>query len=324
MIPRIRFAALPTPLEPAPRLSAALGGTRIFIKRDDLTGLAFGGNKTRKLEFALAEALANGARMLITVGGIQSNHCRQTAALAARYGLKCVLVLSGDPPEHVTGNTLLDQLFGAEIRWTTRSEREAVLQREFQTAWEAGDRPYLIPLGASNATGALGYAFAFDELLKQLEQDHIHPDWILVASSSAGTQAGLVLGARRAGWPGKILGISIDEPENILQEHVARIATEASQRFNENVQVTPQEVLVNADYLGAGYAIMGDPEREAIRLFARTEGLVLGPVYTARAAAGMIDLIQKKVIGPSDTVIFWHTGDTPTLFADPYAQTLFE
>ena len=157
----------PPPSKPLPRLSAALGGPRLLVKRDDLTGLAFGGNKTRKLEFVLAEAQANGARTLITVGAAQSNHCRQTAALAARAGLDCILVLSGDAGRAASGNLLLDQLFGAEIVWTSRPEREEALQKTFDTAWEEGRRPYLIPLGASNALGALAYEAAFQEFLEQ-------------------------------------------------------------------------------------------------------------------------------------------------------------
>ncbi len=319
MIPRIRIAHLPTPVENLARLSAALGGPRLLVKRDDQTGLAFGGNKTRKLEFALADAQANGARTLVTTGAAQSNHCRQTAAIAARVGLDCILVVNGDPAAPPTGNMLLDGLFGAEIVWTaTREEREAALPRTFQEAWEKGRRPYLLPLGASNAVGALGYEFAFEELLGQ----SVNPDWIVFASSSGGTQAGLVLGARRAGWKGKILGISVDEPEAKLQAMIASIATEASERFGEQIVFKPSEILVNCDYIGAGYGIMDKPEIEAIKLFARTEGLLVDPVYTGRAAAGMIDLIRKGFFKKDETVLFWHTGGTPALFASQYAQKL--
>ena len=318
MIPRIRIAHLPTPVEALPRLSAALQGPRLLVKRDDQTGLAFGGNKTRKLEFCLAEALANGAKTLVTCGAAQSNHCRQTAALAARVGLDCILVMNGEAVQVPTANLLLDTLFGSEIVWTTRPERQTTLEHAFQQAWEAGRRPYLMPLGASNATGSLGYAFAFDELMQQ----DVKPDWIVVASSSGGTQAGLVLGARRAGWQGKILGISIDEPQDHLQEQVARLASEASERFGERLVIQPQEVLVNADYLGAGYGIMGEPEMEAIHMFAGLEGLLIDPVYTGRAAAGMIDLIRKGFFKRGETVLFWHTGGTPALFASAYATGL--
>jgi D-cysteine desulfhydrase family pyridoxal phosphate-dependent enzyme len=318
MIPRIRIANLPTPVESLPRLSAFLGGPRLWVKRDDLTGVALGGNKVRKLELVLAEAQANGARTLVTVGAAQSNHCRQTAALAAHFGMDCILVLSGDPTQAPTGNLLVDELLGAEIVWTDRKDRTAVLQQTFDHAWESGRRPYLIPLGASNPLGALGYMFAFDELLAQ----QVQPDWIVVASSSGGTQAGLVLGARRAGWKGRILGISIDEKDTDLQETVSHLATEASDLAGQRMEFKPADILVNDDYLGEGYGVMGAPEKEAILAFARQEGLLLDPVYTGRAAAGMIDLIRRGFFKPRDTVLFWHTGGTPALFADTYQSNL--
>jgi D-cysteine desulfhydrase family pyridoxal phosphate-dependent enzyme len=318
LIPRIRLAHLPTPVEPMLRLARALHGPRLWVKRDDQTGLAMGGNKTRKLEFVLAEAQANGARTLITTGAAQSNHCRQTAALAARAGLKCTLVLSGEPGDQPEGNLLIDNLLGANIVWTSRPERDEKLQQTFASSWEAGERPYLIPLGASTPTGSLGYAFAFDELMQQ----DVNPDWIIIASSSAGTQAGLVLGARRAGWQGKILGISIDHPQAELQTRVAELATVASDRLGAQIEFTPAEIHVNDDYLGGGYGVMARPEIEAIRLFAQNEGLLLDPVYTGRAAAGMIDLIRKGFFNEQETVLFWHTGGTPALFSSPYAGQL--
>jgi D-cysteine desulfhydrase family pyridoxal phosphate-dependent enzyme len=320
MIPRIRIAHLPTPVESLPRLSAFLGGPRLWVKRDDLTGIAFGGNKVRKLELVLAEAQANGARTLVTVGAAQSNHCRQTAALAAHYGMACILVLSGDPSQAPSGNLLVDEMFGAEIVWTDRQDRSTVLQQTFDRAWESGRRPYLIPLGASNPLGALGYMFAFEELLAQ----QVHPDWIVVASSSGGTQAGLVLGARRAGWKGRILGISIDEKDSDLQVIVSHLATEASDLAGQRIGFKPADILVNDDYLGEGYGVMGSPEKEAILAFARQEGLLLDPVYTGRAAAGMIDLIRRGFFKPRDTVLFWHTGGTPALFANTYQSNLLE
>ncbi|HSV85124.1 MAG TPA: D-cysteine desulfhydrase family protein [Levilinea sp.] len=318
MIPRIRIAHLPTPVEPMLRLARLLHGPRLWVKRDDQTGLATGGNKTRKLEFVLAEAQATGARTLITTGAAQSNHCRQTAALAARMDLQCILVLSGESGEQPDGNLLIDRLLGAKIVWSSRAEREAKLIETFNSSWAAGERPYLIPLGASTATGALGYAYAFDELMKQ----EVRPDWIIVASSSAGTQAGLVLGARRAGWSGKILGISIDHYATELQARVAALATEASERFGEKIHFAAAEILVNDGYLGAGYSMMGTPEIEAIRLFAANEGLLLDPVYTARAAAGMIDLIRRDFFKEEETILFWHTGGIPALFARRYAGLL--
>lgn len=318
-IPRVQIAHLPTAIEPLPRLSAHLNGPRLWVKRDDQTGLAFGGNKTRKLEFLLADAQAKGARTLVSVGGVQSNHCRQTAALAARYNMDCILVLNGEANQSLSGNLLLDRLFGAEIVWTTRDRREVVLKQTFESALEAGRRPYLVPLGASTPLGSLGYAAAFDEMLAQ---DTVRPDWIVIASSSGGTQAGLVLGAKLANWGGRVLGISIDAPVADLQRIVSGLASEASALIGKKHEIKPGEVLVNADYLGGGYAVMGDAEVEAIRLFAKYEGLLLDPVYTGRAAAGLIGLIRQGFFKPEETVLFWHTGGTPALFADSYREML--
>jgi D-cysteine desulfhydrase family pyridoxal phosphate-dependent enzyme len=326
MIPRLHFAHLPTPIEPMPRLTEALGGPRLLVKRDDQTGLALGGNKTRKLEFLVAEAQAQHARMLITAGAVQSNHCRQTAAAAAHFGMDCILVLSGNPPAQASANLLLDQLFNAQIVWAgPREQRDRVLAETFDRAQADGKQPYLVPYGGSSPTGALGYAFAVEELMKQLPDfrslgdfGSLGPDWIVFASSSGGTQAGLVLGARVFGYRGKVLGISIDEPQRALQEHVAALASDTSERLGPRIEFAPDEVQVNADYCAAGYGVLTGAEREAVGLFARTEGLLLDPVYTGRAAAGLIDLIRKGFFKTSETVLFWHTGGQPALFADKY------
>jgi D-cysteine desulfhydrase family pyridoxal phosphate-dependent enzyme len=325
-IPRLRFANLPTPVEALPRLSAALGGVRVLVKRDDLTGLALGGNKARKLEFLLAEAQANGARSLITAGAVQSNHCRQTAAAARRCGLECELVLTVPPEmdldlarkQAATGNLLLDRLFGAQLVWARRENRDRILQETFEKAWASGKRPYLIPYGGSNPTGATAYVFAMQELVQQ----EIQADWIVFPSSSGGTQAGLALGKRLFGFQGKVLGISVDEPQEVLQERVANLATKTADLLGEALRFETGEILVNADYLGGGYGVMGQPEREAISLFAQTEGLLLDPVYTGRAAAGMIDLARRGAFAPGETVLFWHTGGTPALFADRYQDLI--
>ncbi|NTU74615.1 MAG: D-cysteine desulfhydrase family protein [Anaerolineaceae bacterium] len=320
MIPRTKFACLPTPIEMLPRLSSFLGGPNIWVKRDDQTGLATGGNKTRKLEFVLAEAQANGARTLISVGAIQSNHCRQTAAMAAKFGFDCILVLSGDEPGVKTGNLLLDHLFGAEIVWTTRDRREQTLKEVFDQAWADGRRPHLIPLGASDPTGTMGYRQAFFEA----QESGLEFDWMVFASSSGGTHAGLALGAAEKNWQGKVLGISIDAEEDELKQKVAGLVNAASDKYSLGVKIEPMNILVNADYLGAGYAILGEPEKEAIRLFARMEGLLLDPVYSGRAAAGMIDLIRKGYFRREDRVLFWHTGGQAALFAETYAEALSE
>jgi D-cysteine desulfhydrase family pyridoxal phosphate-dependent enzyme len=314
-LPRLNFAHLPTAVEPLPNLSAQLGGPRLLVKRDDQTGLAFGGNKTRKLEFLVAEARATGARTLITAGAVQSNHCRQTAAAAARFGFDCLLVLAGVQPSQASGNLLLDHLLGAEIVWAEPGKRQAVLEQTFQSAWEAGRRPYMIPYGGSNTTGAAAYVFALKELL---DQGH-NPDWIVFASSSGGTQSGLVAGARLLGFQGKILGISVDESRQILQERVAALATATADLLGESEKFSLQDVLVSDQYLGEGYGVMGAPEREAITLFARSEGLLLDPVYTGRAAAGLVDLIRQGFFETGQEVLFWHTGGSPALFASRYA-----
>ena len=318
-IPRQRFAQLPTPIDELPRLSEALAGPRLLVKRDDLTGLALGGNKARKLEFLIGEARAQGAQTLISGGALQSNHCRQTAAAAAKFGFKCILVLNGQTPEHPSANLLLDRLFGAElIVIPDRDARDQVLQETYDKSAAAGNKPYLVPYGGSNRTGAVAYAFAIQELVAQ------HPaiDWIVFATSSGGTQAGMVLGKHLFGFKGQVLGISVDESETALKSHVAALATEASEKFGDRIEITPAEVLVNADYCAAGYGVITDSEREAIGLFARHEGLLLDPVYTGRAAAGLIDLIRKGFFKKTDTVLFWHTGGQPALFAEAYTDKL--
>jgi D-cysteine desulfhydrase len=316
-VPRFHFAHLPTPIEELPRLSEALGGARLLIKRDDQTGLAFGGNKTRKLEFLVAEAREQGAKMLISGGALQSNHCRQTAAAAARFEFKCILVLTGDKPKQPSGNLLLDQLFGAEIVYVAdRKDRDRILQETFDRATKEGNKPYLVPYGGSNATGALGYAFAMKELIDQ----NVGADWIVFATSSGGTHAGLLLGQRIFGFSGKILGISVDEPEKWLKKEVSQLASATGEKVGERIKFTPADVLVNADYCNAGYGVVTEREREAIRLFASCEGLLLDPVYTGRAAAAMIDLIRKGFFKSDETVLFLHTGGLPALFADQYAD----
>jgi D-cysteine desulfhydrase family pyridoxal phosphate-dependent enzyme len=314
-LPRLKIAHLPTPVENLPRISAKLGGPKIWVKRDDQTGLAMGGNKTRKLEFLLAEAQANGAKTLVTAGAVQSNHCRQTAAAAARYGFDCILVLAGDPPDHASANFLLDQLMGAEIKWGSWETRHQDLKDIFNQAWESGRRPYLVPYGGSNPTGAAAYAYAIQELQAQ---DVPQPDWVVFASSSGGTQAGLVAGQRLFDFQGKILGISIDEPEDILKSRVANLASEVVDRLGSTITIHPDDVLVNADYAEPGYGVLTDREREAVQLFAKVEGLLLDPVYTGRAAAGLIDLIRKGFFKPDERVLFWHTGGITALFAEKY------
>ena len=318
-IPRVNVAHLPTPVEELPRLTEHLKGPRILVKRDDQTGLAFGGNKTRKLEFLVAEALEQGAKTLITGGALQSNHCRQTAAAAARFGLDCILVLNGEMPDRPSANLLLDQMFGAElVTIKDRALRDQTLQETHEKAIADGRMPYLVWYGGSSPTGALGYAYAMKELMEQ----QVHPDWIVFGTSSGGTHAGLVLGQRVFGYKGNVLGISIDEPEDWLKTRVSALASDASEKMGERIDFTREDVLANEEYCKAGYGVLTDAEREAVRLFAKYEGLLLDPVYTGRAAAGMLDLIRRGFFKKDETILFWHTGGQPALFAEKYANRI--
>jgi 1-aminocyclopropane-1-carboxylate deaminase/D-cysteine desulfhydrase-like pyridoxal-dependent ACC family enzyme len=220
---------------------------------------------------------------------------------------------------------LLDLLFGAELVWGRMVERDQLLKDTFQNAWDAGRRPYLVPYGGSNPTGAAAYALAVQELLAQCRQTDLEgcpPDWIVFPSSSGGTQAGLALGARLFDYPGKVLGISVDEEAGVLKTRVARLAAATADFMGERLEFSPDEILVDDGYLGGGYGVLGTAEREAVQLFARLEGLLLDPVYTGRAAAGMIDLIRKGFFKKGETVLFWHTGGTPALFAEKYADII--
>jgi len=332
VVQKVNIAHLPTRIESLPRLSATFGNTKILIKRDDQTGLAFGGNKTRKLEYLVADARTKKAKTLITAGAAQSNHCRQTAAAAARFGFNCILVLAVSDPKidkRVSGNLLLDQLFNAEIIWTSFHEREQVLHETFQRARSEGREPYLIPYGGSNSIGATSYVFAMEELLKQFEIDDQlpdYPDWIVFPSSSGGTQAGLVVGQKLFGYKGNILGISVDHEAEELKQHVASLATKTAKFLDLNFSFLSTDILVNDDFVGEGYGILSDLEVDAIRIFAQREGILLDPVYTGRAAGGMLNLISSKFFNVAEkkktSILFWHTGGTPGLFAEKYAGNL--
>ncbi|TWT88736.1 L-cysteate sulfo-lyase [Pseudobythopirellula maris] len=323
-LPRLRLGKLPTPLDEAPRLTRLLGGPRLLVKRDDLTGLATGGNKTRKLEFLVADAQAAGCDALITAGGPQSNHCRQTAAAAAIAGMECHLVLGGDDQPPI-GNSLLDLLLGATLHWTPKERRNARMDELAEELRTAGKRPRVIPVGGSTPLGAVGYVAAMFELVGQLAERDLRVDHLLLATSSGGTQAGVVLGARLAGFTGKVTAISIDQvadadSDEKFIEGVCGMANGAAELLESEIRLTTDDFATNYNYLGGGYGVVGDPEREAIRLFAQSEGLLLGPVYTGRAAGAMIDLVRRGAFGEDETVLFWHTGDESALHA--YAAEL--
>lgn len=325
LLPEVELGFFPTPLHPLPRLSAALGGPDLWVKRDDQTGLATGGNKTRKLRLLVADARAQKADTLITAGAIQSNHARQTAAAAAQYGLDCHLVLRGRPPDVPNGNLLLDYLLGATVHWV--SSREEMGQRMTGLAEElraAGKCPYLVPYGGSNALGAAAYALALQELVEQAQAVGVTFDAIVVASSSGGTQAGLVLGTRALGLSVQVVGISVDEPADVLQTRVARLVKEAASRLGLDVTLTPEDVWVDDRFRGGGYAVVGDLEREAIRTLARHEGVLLDPVYTARAFGGLLHQVCEGRWRAGQRVLFWHTGGTAGLFAFSSAMLVQE
>jgi L-cysteate sulfo-lyase len=324
-LPRFPLAQLPTPLEALPALSRELRGPTLLVKRDDQTGLALGGNKTRKLEFLVGDALAKGCDTLVTVGAAQSNHCRQTAAAAAKAGLKCELILNGQKPDVRSGNLLLNELFGAKEHWIERSQRAAKLKELLERLTAEGRKPYGIGVGGSNGVGATGYVVAMLELAGQLRASKQTVDHIVFGTSSGGTQAGIILGARIVGFAGQLHGLSIDKNDPEHEEYeleVAKIANDCAKYIGSEVRLTKDDVKVVYGYMGQGYGVIGDLEREAIRLMARCEGILLDPVYAGRAFGALVDLIRKGVFKPDETVLFWHTGGAPALFA--YARELVQ
>jgi D-cysteine desulfhydrase len=313
---------LPTPLIRLNNLERYLGGPRILMKRDDQTGLGFGGNKTRKLEYLLGDALQQGADCLITAGAAQSNHCRQTAAAAAACGLECHLALGGAPPKSFQGNLLLDMLFGARIHWSGELRKGENIPAIAENLRAENKTPYIIPYGGSNAIGAMGFVAAMYELENQLEEMDEHIDHIVFASSSGGTHSGMMVGRELAGAAYTLIGINIDKDEingMSLDDQIIHLAENTAGLID--IDFTPKkkdlkkDLDLNAEYLGEGYGVVGSLEREAISLTARYEGILLDPVYTGRAMGGMLDMIRSSRFSKDETVLFWHTGGSPALFA---------
>lgn len=318
--PRLRFAHLPTPLEPMPALSKALGGPRLFVKRDDCTGLATGGNKTRKLEFLMGAALEQRADLIITQGATQSNHARQTAAIAARTGLRCEILLEDrtgnqDLAYRESGNVLLDRLFGAAVRVVPgNSDMNAAMEDVACAHRDAGGRAYVIPGGGSNPVGALGYVECALEIVSQANAMGLRLDHIVHATGSTGTQAGLVAGlcGCRSGIP--VLGISVRAERRKQEANVLALAEETAELAGMPGAVRRDDVVANSDYVGAGYGMPTEGMMEAVALTARAEGLLLDPVYSGKAMAGLIDLIRKGRFRPDENVLFLHTGGSVGLF----------
>lgn len=327
--PRVSLAALPTPLHELPRLRDALGGAgrspRILVKRDDLTGLAGGGNKARKLEFLVADALREAATVLVTTGGAQSNHARMMAAAGRMVGLGSSLVLTAetDAPD-VQGNLLLDHLFGAEVhlilagddpRLATGPDEAEKVAEVVAALRGRGERPYVIPIGGSNPLGALGYVAGTFELVAQLQAAHERPARLYVAAGSWGTAAGLLLGARLADAPYRVRGVAVSGGDPARSERAAEIANGAAQLVGSPVRLSAGDFEVDQSQIGPGYGLATPACLEAISLVARTEGILLDPVYTGKAMAGLLTDIRAGAILPSESVVFLHTGGLPGIFA---------
>lgn len=318
--PRVPLAHLPTPLEHLPRLSKHLGGPEIYVKRDDCTGLATGGNKTRKLEFSMAEALQQGADTIVTVGAVQSNHVRQTAAAACKLGLKCEVLLEHrvahpSEPYANSGNVLLDKIFGANLReYPGGTDFEQAMSDVAGEVRAAGGKPYIIPGGASNKVGALGYVNCALELLDQIEYQSLDIGHIVTATGSAGTQGGLIVGLKAMQSDIPLLGIGVSIPQQAQEEKVYALACETAEYIGKPGCVAREDVIANCDYVGDGYGVPTESMNEAVLMLARYEGLLFDPVYSGKGLAGMIDLIRNGSLS-SGNVVFLHTGGSAALFA---------
>lgn len=319
--PRVSLAHLPTPLEHLPRLSEHLGGPEIWIKRDDCTGLASGGNKTRKLEFSMAAALNAGTDTIVTVGAVQSNHVRQTAAAAAKLGLACEVLLEhrvAEPSEPYanSGNVFLDKIFGANLReYPGGTDFDAAMNEVADEVRVAGGKPYIIPGGASNSIGALGYVNCALELLQQAGEQGLEIDHLVTATGSAGTQAGLAVGLKAAGSVLPMLGIGVNAPRDAQEEKVYKLAVETAEYIGKSGIVSREDIVANCDYVGAGYGVPTESMNDAVLLLARLEGLLFDPVYSGKALAGMIDLVRDGELKNASNIVFLHTGGSAALFA---------
>jgi D-cysteine desulfhydrase family pyridoxal phosphate-dependent enzyme len=320
LIPRVELATLPTPLEPMPRLAEVIGSAaELFVKRDDLTGLALGGNKARKLEQLCGEALAQGADTLVTGGGPQSNHARMTAAAANRIGLACHLALAGPAPDHHDGNLLLDDVLGATLHFTGALDYYEIETSIVELAAQLdvdGHRSFVIPVGGASVTGAVAYALAIDELRAQTDRD---PDWIFVADGSGGTHAGLLAGLGASSRT-RVVGVNVGTRPD-LDEIVPRLAAQAAEAAGR-AEPPSGTVIVDHEHFGKGYGSITDECVDAIRAVARAEGIVLDPVYSGKAMAALLDWLRDGRIAPDERVVFWATGGAPALFTARYEGPL--
>ncbi|MBI3914179.1 MAG: D-cysteine desulfhydrase family protein [Chloroflexi bacterium] len=318
-LPRYKLASLPTPLDELPRLSRDLG-IRVLMKRDDLTGFALGGNKARKLEFLLADALQQGAQMLVTGGGPQSNHVRMTGAAARKAGLGARALLFGKPPDQVNGNLLLDELLGVEYSYAGTDDKlvtDRMLVELNEELRAQNRKPYLIPVGGSTVLGCISYIIAVGELLEQLRAQKAQADYIFITTGSCGTHAGILAGVKYFGASIPVIGISVSRAKSECETRIANLAQQTAKFLNYELPITPADITVYEEYLGAGYALITPAARAAIYRVARLEGIFLDQVYTGKTMAGMIDLIERGAIEKGATVVFWHTGGMPGIFGHP-------
>jgi L-cysteate sulfo-lyase len=321
--PRVKLAHLPTPLEPMERLSAHLDGPRLWIKRDDCTGLSGGGNKTRKLEFLMGDALKKGADTVITQGATQSNHARQTAAAAAKLGLACHILLEDrtgfDNKDYtLNGNVLIDRLHGASIsKRSSGADMNAEMDTLAADLRDRGRRPYVVPGGGSNPTGALGYANCALELVNQANEMGLEIDHIVQATGSAGTQAGFVAGLCAIHAQIQVLGISVRAPKLKQEESVFALACATAKHLGAPDIVRREHILANSDYVGQGYGLPTESMVEAVRLVAELEGILLDPVYTGKGMAGLIALVRARQFEKDSDIVFLHTGGSFGLFGYP-------
>ena len=318
-LPRVKLAALPTPLEYMPNLTRSLGGSQIYIKRDDLTGLATGGNKTRKLEFLLGEAVELGADVIVTGANMQSNHMRQTAAAARKLGLDVVLVVSDEKPDEVNGNLLLDMLLGADLRFVGGHEDDLdpKLDAVAKELSDEGRHPYVIKKFGSVPRGTIGYSNAFIELVNQLNERDLAIDNIIVAGKG-GTFAGLYLAAKAMNSDIDITAVAISTLLPNWRNEVSDLIKEGAALLGIELSVKPDELHVLTEYFGEEYGAPTEGMVEAVKLTAQTEGILLDPIYTGKAMAGLIDIVRKGFFTKEDNVLFWHTGGIPTLFTPQY------
>jgi len=321
--PKVRLGHLPTPLEPMDRLSEILGGPRLWVKRDDCTGLSSGGNKTRKLEFLMADAQSKGADTIITQGATQSNHARQTTAAAAKLGMECHILLedrtgSNDHSYILNGNVLLDRLHGASVsKRSGGTDMNAEMQDFAESLIEKGKNPYIIPGGGSNAIGALGYVNCARELTEQASEIGLKVDALVHATGSAGTQAGLVAGLAAIQSDIHLLGIGVRAPKDKQEQMVFDLAQKTADHLDTGIKIERDKVRAICDYVGAGYGLPTDGMIKAVKLLAQSEGLLFDPVYSGKGLDGLIDQIKKGYFAGMDNVVFLHTGGSAALFGYP-------